>query len=164
MTTSLAPDTSPNGQPNAHEPDPAELARRTAELASVRTTVANLEDALSISRRRLEDRDTDLAQLRQEFETFKITVCRTAATYAEKHGWCGEVNGALEEMGLQPYEADWTVTLTVTGTIARTVSARSEQAAIDDVRGDVGLYENRVYDLGDDRLYVTDVTAEASED
>jgi hypothetical protein len=45
--------------------------------------------------------EADLAALKAEHEALKVNVVETARAYAEEHEWCGVVDEALAEMGLE---------------------------------------------------------------
>jgi hypothetical protein len=133
---------------------PAPRHDLAAELAEAEQTITDLrvegEGLVRIglrSREAVLARQAELDQLRRRFEEFKQTVRSTAINYAERHDWCEVVDNALEEMGLQGRNTEWTLVLTVTGTIRTTVSAATETDAIDKAREEVGLREGDSYSL-----------------
>jgi hypothetical protein len=67
-----------------------------------------------------------------EFEQFRETVKTTAQDYASRHGWCGVVNQALSEMGIdveQDYFVDVEVTVESVERIRVRVSAANGEEA-----------------------------------
>lgn len=63
-----------------------------------------------------------------ELAEYKETVKRVAQKYAKANNWCGEVNRALREMGIDPKPT--TVEVAVATTIGLTLTARVEVKAL----------------------------------
>jgi hypothetical protein len=182
MTTTI--DDTPPDPPDS--PDPAEAAvaparttqegeDRTAQLdGELRTANTRLSDTRHILGRTQLDLDATAGRLREaerrgrelgeEFDTFKTRVRDTAIRLAQRHGWCRTVDDALVEMGLEPRERDWRVTLTVEGRITVTAAATSEQAAINAALSEAGIAEGEMIRVGDHDLEIDDITAEAADD
>src|SRR5699024_10349210 len=57
----------------------------------------------------------ELAREQQHHEAFKCDVVRVASEYADTHGWCDEIDEALDDLGLKrdPQTATFTFTVTV---------------------------------------------------
>jgi hypothetical protein len=140
------------------------MAAAMETIAQMRQHAEQLRDHDERTRDALLARNTELDGLRQEFDEFKEQVRGTAIRYAERHDWCEAVDRALVEMGLPGRNTDWTVTLTVTGTITRTVFAADEQDAIDTAKNQVNLQPDRSYEMYGEQVEITEITAEAEED
>jgi predicted nuclease with TOPRIM domain len=68
-------------------------------------------DELKVERDSLERR---LSYAGPELAAFKKRVVEVASKYADDHGWCGIIDQALEELGLERERVTYLATLTVT--------------------------------------------------
>lgn len=133
---------------------------RAPELELIMTLELSADDDEEL--RHVQDvlatREDELDSVRKELAAFKANVVRVAREYANDNGWCEVVNEALTELGLTQ---EWTVTVTVTGTITQTVSAADEESARKLVLDEIGIEEGDDHTLHHERFEVTGVTSDA---
>ncbi len=112
---------------------------------------------LALALQQAEDYRQRYEQTQQEYEDFKVKVREVAIRYAERYEWCEVVSTALVEMGLGPLEQEYTVIVTVTGEIERTVEAGSEEEAVRKATEEVDLSIGSFWTLHDEEFRVTDI-------
>ena len=123
-----------------YEWKPAEEAVEVSpEVATLRGTIANLNETLDSER-------TRLRETRANFDRSMEIISGRLNEEAENRGWCDEfdriiedVNGDLPgpfylERRKREFEVDWTETYTVTVRRSAIIMAESDEEAIDEVR------------------------------
>jgi chromosome segregation ATPase len=98
----------------------------TADRESLQERLNYLSQRLDDVKMERDSLERRLSQVGLELEAFKEKVAEVASRYADDHGWCGVIDAALEELGLERRPATYLATLTITVDFRADLRARRE--------------------------------------
>lgn len=90
-----------------------DLGDALAKCVDVLEAQATAQATVVIRDARVESLERDLHAARREFDLFKLKVVQVASEAADEHGWCGEIDSCLEELGLERESKRYKANLTI---------------------------------------------------
>lgn len=112
----------------------------TADRESLQERLNYLSQRLDDVKMERDSLERRLSQVGLELEAFKEKVAEVASRYADDHGWCGVIDQALEELGLERERVTYLATLTVTVCFRAELDAGRDLPSSDWVRESMQTY------------------------